>query len=226
MLKSEVWDRTDDTGNLSKATYSSLLGLFVAAGIAVCAAFSLISRNWVIANGWVVLGFCLAVLASAITGIIVANKSDSPAISGIGYLLVAGPFGLLLGPVVAQYTTTSVLRVLLLTVLLAGILGIIGAVTPKDLSSWANYLLGGLVLLFVGFVGVPFLGAFGVPIGGAMTAMDWIGIVLFGAFVIFEMNRAMRIAYTVDNAVDAALAVFLDMLNIFIRMLSLFGIRI
>lgn len=223
MLKSEAWNRGNrgtSTGDLTKGVYSILLGCFIMAGIMVCALSSWVSRNWDASNSWVALAFCVAALAFALIGVRLANKSDKPNISFVGYALVAIPFGLFLGPVVAQHTTTSVLRVLLLTMLVAGVLGVVGAIIPRDLSSWINWLLGGVVLLLVGLVGIPVLGAFGVPIGGAMTAMDWIGTALFSALVVFDMNRAMRMAYTVDNAVDAALAVFLDVLNIFMFQLG------
>jgi FtsH-binding integral membrane protein len=69
------------------------------------------------------------------------------------------------------------------------------------------------------------LGAFGVNIGGAMTVLDWIGVVLFSAYVIFDMNRAMRLPRTLDNSIDAAVAVYLDFANLFVRLLSLLGQR-
>ena len=56
-----------------------------------------------------------------------------------------------------------------------------------------------------------------------MTALDWLGLLLFGAFVVFDLNRAIRIPYTMDNAVDSAMAIYLDFINIFIRLLSLMG---
>lgn len=224
MLENDVWDRTGE-GTMSRQTFSFLLAAFTAIGIAFCAFFSTLSMDWDIKSwsGWGILGFFVAILASAIVGSLIANASDNPIISCFGFALVAGPFGLMLGPVVASYTTASVLRVLALTVLMTLILGVIGAVTPKDLSGWANWLFGGLVILLLGLFAVPVMGLLGLPVEGAMTVLDWAGLVLFGAFVIFDLNRAMRVAYTLDNAVDCALAVFVDMVNIFIRLLAIMG---
>lgn len=53
-------------------------------------------------------------------------------------------------------------------------------------------LLGLLLLLIVGQFGVLFLGMLGVPVAGAMTALDWLGLALFSALVIFDLNRALR----------------------------------
>ncbi|KXK08595.1 MAG: Inhibitor of apoptosis-promoting Bax1 [Microgenomates bacterium OLB22] len=47
---------------------------------------------------------------------------------------------------------------------------------------------------------------------------------MFGAIIIYDLNRAMRIPYTHDNAIDVALGIYLDWVNVFIRLLRLFGI--
>ena len=67
------------------------------------------------------------------------------------------------------------------------------------------------------------MGMFGLPVDGAMTALDWIGVVIFGGLVIFDLNRAVRLPHTLDNAIDRAMAIYLDFINIFLRLLSLMG---
>lgn len=224
MLSSDVWDRTG-VSEMSRQAYSFLLAAFTAVGIAFCAFVSTLSYDWDLSawGTWQFIGFFAGVLIAAIAGSLIANASDNPVVSCFGFALVAGPFGLMLGPLVAQYTTASVLRVLALTVIMTLVLGVIGAVTPKDLSGWANWLFGGLMILLLGLFAVPLMSLIGLPVEGAMTLLDWAGLVLFGAFVIFDLNRAMRVPYTIDNAIDCALAVFVDMVNIFIRLLSIMG---
>jgi len=41
--------------------------------------------------------------------------------------------------------------------------------------------------------------------------------------VIYDLNRAMRLQRTMNNAIDVSVQVFLDFINIFIRILSLMG---
>ncbi len=224
MLESNVWNRTG-AGEISRQAYALLLCAFTAAGITFSTYFSMLSRDWDMKawGEWQMTGFFVAIIVSAIAGTLIANRSDNPLVSTFGFALVAGPFGLMLGPVVASYTTASVLRVLVLTVLMTLILVVIGAVTPKNLSGWANWLFGGLVILLLGMFAVPVMAVVGIPVEGAMTLLDWAGLVLFGAFVIFDLNRAMRVPHTIDNAVDCALALYVDMINIFIRLLSIMG---
>ncbi|HET6924405.1 MAG TPA: Bax inhibitor-1 family protein, partial [Candidatus Saccharimonadales bacterium] len=92
-----------------------------------------------------------------------------------------------------------------------------------SLESWGAWLLGGLVVLLIGYFAVGIFGALGINIGGALTGWDWLGVALFSALVVFDLNRAMRYPRTLDNAIDSAAAVFLDFLNIFIRLLELTG---
>lgn len=227
LLRNPVWDRAGSrsTSTLSRKLYLLLVCGWTAAGIFLSAVTSTISQDWPVSSwgGWGMLGFYLGILAVAIAGTLIANASDNPIVSLLGYGLVAGPFGLMLGPLVAQYETSSVVKVFALTCLVVLVLGVVGVVIPDDLSSWGVPLLGALFLLLGGYFIVPLLGFFGVPVEGAMTLLDWVGLFIFGALVIFDLNRAMRIPYTADNAIDSAVAIYLDFINIFIRLLSIAG---
>ncbi len=225
-----VWDRADysEPATLSRRAYMLVLTASTLAGIIVASIASAYSMSWNLEgwSPWLFLGFIIAVFAATIGGSVIALRSSNPVVSATAYLgLVAIPFGLLLGPVVALYQPGLVLKVLLLTSLLVFVLGAVGAVIPKDLGDWARWIFPALVLLLIGLIGVPLLGAVGVPVGGAMTFLDWAGLLLFGAIVIFDLNRAVRLPHTVDNAIDAGMSVFVDFVNIFIRLLSIFGGR-
>lgn len=227
LFSNAVWDRADHFGaeTMSRKLYMLATCGFTALGIALSAATSMISYGWDMRQWsvWAMLGFMLGVLAIALVGTYIATENDSPLISMMGYALVAGPFGLMLGPVVGSYTTASVLKILALTTGVVLTLGLIGATIPDDLSSWGTPLLGGLLFLIGGYFIVPLMGMFGLPVDGAMTALDWIGVVIFGGLVIFDLNRAVRLPHTLDNAIDSAMAIYLDFINIFLRLLSLMG---
>jgi len=132
-------------------------------------------------------------------------------------------FGAITGPVVAMYTPASVARILFLTTVVVIGLGFVGAILPKSLENWWSWLFGGLLLLLAGQVLLPLTAYLGVPVGNAMTLWDWAGVALFSGFVLFDLNRAMRIPYTMNNAIDAAVEVYLDFINLLLRLLSLLG---
>lgn len=213
-----VWDRSSGDNTMSKNLFAFLVAGYTALGIGASAVVAYHSQdvqlNWITAIGALII---------AIIGVFIALGSDIPLFSLIGYAMVCIPFGYITGPVVALYTTASVFKVLMITTSIVVILGLVGTIIPESLESWGSYLLGGLLLLLLGSFIVPLAGFFGIPISGAMTFMDWIGVVLFSAYVVFDMNRAMHVDRTHDNAIDCALAVYLDFANLFIRLLQLMG---
>lgn len=226
-LGSSVWDRRDDriANAMSRRLYLLMVCFWTTVGIVFSAITSTISQDWQIATWgvWGMLGFALGILAVSFLGVFVAQSSDNPVISLVGYALVAGPFGLLLGPVLALYETSSILKVLAITATVVIVLGLVGVFIPDDLAPWGLWLTGGLLLVILAQFIVPLLGSFGLPVEGAMTWVDWIALVIFGGLVIFDLNRAIRLPFTHDNAIDSAVAIYLDFINIFIRLLSLMG---
>ena len=214
-----VWDRTSSgREGMSKRAFAMLLTFWTAFGIGTSAAASVVSYGW--QPSWLLL---IGTLVTSIVGIVIALKSDDPVFSFLGYMLITIPFGLMLGPVVAHYTTASVVKILFVTTGMVVGLGVIGAVWPRSLESWGAWLFGALLILLLGSIVTMVAGAFGVQVQGAMRLWDWVGVGLFSAYVIFDLNRAMRVERTHDNAIDCAVAVYLDFANLFIRLLSLFG---
>lgn len=220
-LSASVWDRQSGGHAMSKNFFAFLVSFWTAAGIASSAVAAHMTAAW--RPG--LIEILLVGLAIPIVGIIIAMKSDNPAFSLLGYAMVTIPFGAVAGPMIAMYTAASVAKVFMITTGIVVTLGIIGAVYPKSLEGWGIWLFGGLLILIFGQFGVMIAAAFGVNVGGAMTWLDWAGVVLFSGYVIYDLNRAMRVERTHDNAIDCAVAVYLDFANLFLRLLSLMGQR-
>ena len=217
-LGEAVWDREGRDHTLSRNTFNLLLCGWTGAGIASSAIAANVSLHWPMK--WQLL---LGTFLIALIGVFTAMFSKNPVISLLGYAMVTIPFGLMLGPVVALYTAASVVKVFAITVAMVAVLGVVGAVIPESLEGWAPFLFGGLVLLLLASLFVPIAGFFGLPVEGALTWLDWLGVFLFGGYVIFDFNRAQHVERTVDNSIDCALAVYLDFANLFIRLLSIMG---
>src|SRR6186713_1861339 len=101
-ISNNVWKR-QGVATLSKNLYAFLICAWAALGIGASAFAASISRDWRV--DWVL---AIGSLIFAIIGTIMAVRSENPVISFAGFMLVAVPFGLLLGPVVAIYTEASV----------------------------------------------------------------------------------------------------------------------
>ncbi len=133
---------------------------------------------------------------------------------GLGLLL-----GMAVGPVLDQYAKAqpaALYQAAGATAAFVAALGAFGYATRRDLSSWARTLFWALLALIVfGIVGI----FVAIPHGNVIYAV--LGLVVFGAFTIFDFNRLRRANKA--SAVPIAAGIFLDIFNIFLFMLRLFG---
>jgi FtsH-binding integral membrane protein len=133
---------------------------------------------------------------------------------GLGLLL-----GMAVGPLIAYYAKSDpavLWQSAGATAAFVGALGAYGYATRRDLSSWARTLFWALLALIVfGLVGI----FVAIPGGNVIYAVA--GLVIFGAFTIFDFNRLRRA--NTSGAVPIAAGIFLDIFNIFLFMLRLFG---
>jgi uncharacterized protein len=128
-------------------------------------------------------------------------------------------FGLALGPVLAAYASANagvVYQAAGATALFTGGLGAIGYATRRDLSSWYRTLFFALIALIVFGLVTLF-----VAIPGANVIYAVLGLVVFGALTIFDFNRLRRT--TMAGAVPIAASIFLDIFNVFLFFLQIFG---
>lgn len=225
LFTSDVWSRRRgfrEVDVLDHRLFMFLVSFWTMAGVFFSLGFSMISYNWDI-SGWDVLFLLVPVLVVAFYGCSVSARSTSVPESLFGFALIAGALGLLLGPSLSEYQAAAILKAFILTTGMVLILGTIGALIPEDLSSWGRPLMGALLLLIGALLLSPLLTAFGIPIETSMSVLDWAGIIIFGAFVLYDLNRAARLPRTAKNAIDAAIGIYLDWFNIFVRVLGLGG---
>ncbi len=94
--------------------------------------------------------------------------------------------------------------------------GAFGYATRRDLSSWGRVLFWALLVLIVfGVIGI----FIAIPQANLIYAVA--GLVIFGGFTIFDFNRLRR--SSMQSAVPIAAGIFLDIFNIFLFMLRIFG---
>jgi FtsH-binding integral membrane protein len=133
---------------------------------------------------------------------------------GLGLLL-----GLAVAPVIAEYANADPSALWQAAGATAGFVAACGAygyATRRDLSSWARTLFWALL----GLIGFGIVALFvSIPNGNIIYAVAGLGI--FGAFTIFDFNRLRRAGP--DSAVTIAASIFLDIFNVFLLFLQLFG---
>jgi modulator of FtsH protease len=133
---------------------------------------------------------------------------------GLGLLL-----GMAIGPVIAVYAKgdpAALWQAAGSTAAFVAALGAYGYATRRDLSSWYRVLFWALLGLIVfGLVAIF------VAIPGANVIYSVLGLIVFGGFTIFDFNRLRRA--NMGSAIPIAAGIFLDIFNIFLFMLRIFG---
>ena len=133
---------------------------------------------------------------------------------GLGLVL-----GLAVAPLIADYANAdaSVLwQAAGATAAFVAALGAYGYATYRDLSSWGRTLFWALLgLIAFGIVAI----FASIPNENIIYAVA--GLVIFGAFTIYDFNRLRR--STPAAAVPIAAGIFLDIFNVFLLFLDLFG---
>jgi FtsH-binding integral membrane protein len=135
---------------------------------------------------------------------------------GLGLLL-----GLGVAPLIADYAAadpSALWQAAGATAAFVAGLGAYGYATRRDLSSWARPLFWTLLALIVFGIVAIFVS---IPGGNVIYAIA--GLVIFGGFTIVDFNRLRR--SSPDAAVPIAAGIFLDIFNIFLLALDLFGGR-
>ena len=165
-------------------------------------------------------GIFLFIAAFAcVFGLNIANRRGREQLAivfllGLGLLL-----GMAVGPLLAVYANSDPAVLWQAAGATAGFVAALGAygyATRRDLSSWARTLFWALLALIVfGIIGI----FVAIPHANIIYAVA--GLVIFGGFTIFDFNRLRRA--NMDSAVPIAAGIFLDIFNIFLFMLQLFG---
>jgi FtsH-binding integral membrane protein len=133
---------------------------------------------------------------------------------GLGLLL-----GLAVAPLIADYADadpSALWQAAGATAAFVSACGAYGYATRRDLSSWARSLFWALLgLIAFGIVAI----FVSIPNGQIIYAVA--GLAIFGGFTIYDFNRLRRASP--DSAVVIAVSIFLDIFNVFLLALQLFG---
>lgn len=139
-------------------------------------------------------------------------------------VLLLGAFGLLMGiamaPTLVYYATTNptaLWQAGAATALFIGALGSAGYATERDLSGVARASFWALVALLIFGVVAIF-----VRIPHASVIYSVAGLVIFAGFTLVDFQRLRRVQ-NIASAPLLAASIFLDILNVFLFFLSLFG---
>jgi len=163
------------------------------------------------------LVFFIGYFASCFFGIYLFNSSKEPVISFIGYNFVVVPFGLVINIVVSRYNPNLVLQAIELTTAVTIMMMVIGSIAPKFFEKIHTTLTITLLCVLV----VELFQIFVLKMHSDW--IDWVVAVIFCGYIGYDWERANRIPKSVDNAINSAAAIYMDIINLFVRILRIIG---
>lgn len=147
--------------------------------------------------------------------------------SAVLFTLYAVINGATLSVIFVLFELSSIVSILFITAGMFGGMAVYGLVTKKDLTSIGNIALMALWgIILASVVNMLFLKS-----SGADMAISVIGVLIFVALTAYDTQKIKNMARytTLDNitciSLIGALELYLDFINIFLKLLMLFGRR-
>ena len=153
-------------------------------------------------------------------------------VSAAMFIFYAVTMGLFLGLTFAVYTTGSVVIAILAAVLVFGAASLYGLFTGNDLSSWGGFIFMAIFGLIIGTLLNVIM--FFISPGFGQTfywILTYVGIGIFIIAAAYDTQKLKNLAYEgeqngmgiASHSIQGALILYLDFINIFIRVLMILG---
>ncbi|MFQ5626029.1 MAG: Bax inhibitor-1/YccA family protein [Methyloligellaceae bacterium] len=143
------------------------------------------------------------------------------------FWVFAALMGLSLASIFLVYAHGSIARVFFITAAAFGGLSLYGYTTKKDLSGWGSFLIMGLIGIIIAMPVNIFLAS-----SALQFAISVIGVLIFSGLTAYDTQRIKEMYFAGDGAavmgkkaIMGALSLYLDFINLFMMLLSLFGSR-
>lgn len=172
-------------------------------------------------NKWIIFSIIEIVLVIFLSARIQKMSSITAKICFVIYSIVTG---LTFSSIFLTYELGSIIYVFGITALLFGIFALFGYYTKMDLSKISTYL-------FMGLIGILICGIINIFVGNETfdIVICIIGIVVFLGYTAYDIKKIQYLSGAFDNednlAIFGALELYLDFINLFLKLLRLFAKR-
>jgi FtsH-binding integral membrane protein len=149
--------------------------------------------------------------------------------SGAYYWIVVSLLGAGLGLDALIYTSTSIAMAFLVTAASFGALSLVGYTTKRDLTGMGSFLIMGMF----GMLALSLLNVFVLHLAGLQFMVQVVFLGIFAGLIAFQTQQLKMTYYQIGGSAEGlavatnfgALNLYLDFINIFQILLSLFGGR-
>ncbi|MCH5280516.1 MAG: Bax inhibitor-1 family protein [Lachnospiraceae bacterium] len=156
-----------------------------------------------------------------------AIHKNKPILAGVLFAVYSYLTGILFSVLFMVFTTASIVAVCLVTAVLFGVMAVIGLTTKKDLSTAGSILIMALLgIILMSTVNLVFFRS-----SMADTVICCFGVLIFVGLTAYDAQKIKKMAmYSNDNnvlslAMLGAFELYLDFINLFLKLLRLMGKR-
>lgn len=214
---------------MAKTYLWMFFGLAITFGLAMYMMFNSESvADFVINHYSMYIGASIASLVFVVILGLVVSKLP-PLAAKIIFILYSADIGILITPVLLVYSFSSVISAFAVTSGIYLVLAIIGITTKRDMSK-LGYILS---ISLIGILIYSFISYFFIHSRLNDIIINAVVIAVFMGFTIFDNNKIKREFYAIQNSgntallektsILSALSIYLDYINIFLRILAIFG---
>ncbi len=207
---------------LSKVFFRMFLGLLATAIAAGYTYYSGLLEDFVLRGGYV---FCIVAELIVVLVFSLGFRKLSPGVVTALFYAYSILTGLTFSSIFVVFELESIVYAFLGTAAVFGILAYMGKNTTRDLTNFGTILgvslLVGIVVSIINlFVGNPILD----------IILDWVILAIFMGYTYYDMNKIaamQREGIAADDKlyIYGAMQLYLDFINLFIRILQIFGKR-
>ena len=162
-------------------------------------------------------------IAELITVVVLSARIMKMSKNGaiFGFLLYSFITGLTFSSIFVLFKMSSIMFVFLITAVLFLVFALIGYFTKTDLTKLGS-------ILFMGLLGIILASLLNLIFKSESFDLVLIilGIIIFIVYIAYDINKVKRLEGMVDEdklAIIGALDLYLDFLNLFIRLIQIFG---
>ncbi len=170
------------------------------------------------------MGYWIFVIIELVLVFVLAARvmKMKPTTAKVCFLLYSFVSGLTFASIFVYYSITSIMLIFLISAIIFALMSLIGYTTKVDLTKVGTYLLFGLFAVIIVMIVNIFLGN---------TILEMIisivCVIIFIAITAYDVQKIKRLedsGLPKENlAIYGALDLYLDFINLFIHLLSIFG---
>lgn len=150
----------------------------------------------------------------AIAGSMVAYRSKNPIVSFGGYNLLVLPIGAVLSSALQGMSSDLVFQAFLITTIVTGTMFVLSGLFPMMFLKMGRMLFAAVIGLILAQLVCMLLRIYTV-------GFAWIGAGIFSLYIGYDWVKAQSYVKTIDNAVDSAIDIYLDIINLFLQILRI-----